>query len=94
MWSRVWIVLVLVAAVSLQVSSFHSDAGPWVQATRGEIWPIPKMRIVKEDFYLLRPSNFDFRVSLLSYHFLFTLHYFTPNCQVILTMIILIRQRK
>ncbi|TGZ50600.1 Beta-hexosaminidase subunit beta [Temnothorax longispinosus] len=62
MWSRVWIALALVAVVPWQVSSLHSDAGPWVQATRGELWPLPKTRIVKEDFYLLRPSNFDFRV--------------------------------
>ncbi|XP_071555936.1 beta-hexosaminidase subunit beta [Temnothorax nylanderi] len=63
MWSRVRIALALVAVVPWQVSSLHSDAGPWVQATRGELWPLPKTRIVKEDFYLLRPSNFDFRVN-------------------------------
>jgi len=59
----------LLAAVAWQVSSLHSDAGPWVQATKGELWPLPKMRVIKEDFYLLRPSNFEFRVSLSIYYF-------------------------
>lgn len=84
MWSRVWIVLALVAIVPWQVSSLHSDAGPWVPATRGELWPMPKTRTVKEDFYLLRPSNFDFRVSRVLILFYFhTMSY----CQIILTII-------
>ncbi|KAG5323132.1 HEXB hexosaminidase, partial [Acromyrmex heyeri] len=58
MWSRV---LMLLTAVAWQVSSLHSNAGPWIQATKGELWPLPKMRVIKEDFYLLRPSNFEFR---------------------------------
>ncbi|XP_032675965.1 beta-hexosaminidase subunit beta-like [Odontomachus brunneus] len=57
------IVLLLLAASSWRASSLHSDSGSWFQPTKGEIWPMPKSRVLKEDFYLLRPSNFDIRVS-------------------------------
>lgn len=63
MWNHV-VNLILVAALSRQTFSLHSDAGPWIRSTKGEVWPMPNSRMIKEDFYLLRPSNFDFRVSI------------------------------
>lgn len=63
------LVLVLLAASSWRASSLNSDSGSWFQPTKGEVWPIPNLRVFKEDFYLLRPSNFDIRVSLGFYIF-------------------------
>ncbi|EFN85825.1 beta-hexosaminidase subunit beta [Harpegnathos saltator] len=57
------VLVLLVASFFWQASSLHSDAGSWFQSTKGEIWPMPNSRVLKEDFYLLRPSNFDIRVN-------------------------------
>jgi hypothetical protein len=73
MWNLA-IILVFVATVPWRAASLHSDAGPWVQATKGEVWPKPNLRIIKEDFYLLRPSNFDMQVSLRGSFFPFCFH--------------------
>lgn len=62
MWNLA-IILIFVAAVPWQATSLHSDAGPWVRATKGEMWPMADFRVTKEDFYILRPSNFEMRVS-------------------------------
>lgn len=68
MWNR--ILILILAIVPWQAFSLHSESGPWVQATKGEIWPMPNSRIIKEDFYVLRPSNFDIRVSFLTFKML------------------------
>lgn len=47
----------------LPAAGLHSDAGPWVQPTQGEVWPMPNLRRVADHFYLLRPSNFELRVT-------------------------------
>ncbi|KAF7401317.1 hypothetical protein HZH68_007137 [Vespula germanica] len=39
----------------------HSFSGAWVIPTEGEIWPMPNQRIVRKEFYLLRPSTFQIR---------------------------------
>lgn len=57
------ILVLILAIVPWQVYSLQSESGPWVQSTKGEIWPMPNLRIVKKDFYVLRPSNFDIRVN-------------------------------
>lgn len=68
------IILLLVAAVPWQVhSDFNANAGPWFTATKGEVWPMPKSRVVKEDYYHLRPAAFDIRVSLSLYFAIFSL---------------------
>lgn len=61
MWNLA-VILILAAAVPWQVTSLHSDAGPWIQSTKGEVWPRPKSRVIKEDFYLLR-LPFEMHVS-------------------------------
>lgn len=68
MWNRA-IFLILVTAAPWVACLWHADSGPWFEATKGEIWPMPNSRVVKEDFYLLRPSNFDIRVSFILFFF-------------------------
>lgn len=70
MW-KLAIILAVVAAVSRQDTAWHSDVGPWVQATKGEIWPNPYSRVVKKNYYFLRASNFEMRVSLSIFFSLF-----------------------
>ncbi|XP_047350044.1 beta-hexosaminidase subunit alpha-like [Vespa velutina] len=48
----------------------HSFSGAWVIPTEGEIWPMPNQRIVRKEFYLLRPSTFQIRAE-------------TENCDII-----------
>lgn len=56
--------------LGLLVNSFpytvqlHSFAGPWVLPTEGEIWPMPNQRLLRDEFYLLRPSTFQFQVNI------------------------------
>ncbi|XP_050587198.1 beta-hexosaminidase subunit beta-like [Bombus affinis] len=45
-----------------RVHSLNPDAGSWVRPTQGEPWPSPTNRIVRNAFYLLRPSTFQFNV--------------------------------
>ncbi|XP_015593714.1 beta-hexosaminidase subunit alpha [Cephus cinctus] len=40
-------------------SEWHGDAGPWVIATEGEVWPRPARNWTFDEFYLLRYSNFQ-----------------------------------
>ena len=37
--------------------------GPWVEATKGEIWPKPKVQKSQPEFFSLRSSSFAFEVS-------------------------------
>ena len=36
--------------------------GPWVQATRGEVWPKPKVSKPQQEFFVLRSNSFRFEV--------------------------------
>ena len=38
--------------------------GPWVQATKGEVWPKPKVSKPQQEFLVLRSNNFKFQVTL------------------------------
>lgn len=42
--------------------------GPWVQATRGEVWPKPKVQKPQETFLALKPSAFKFEVTSQDVH--------------------------
>lgn len=53
----------LIVLASRGVNSLNPDAGPWVQPTHGEPWPMPNHRHVTDKFYLLRASTFQFNVS-------------------------------
>ena len=38
------------------------SSGPWVNATKGEVWPKPQMEIKLTDVLQIRPENFKFEV--------------------------------
>jgi len=42
--------------------------GPWVQATRGEAWPRPKVSKPQQEFFVLRSNSFRFEVTSQSVH--------------------------
>jgi len=42
--------------------------GPWVQQTRGEVWPKPKVQKPQADFLALRPNNFRFEIESSGVH--------------------------
>ncbi|XP_058809429.1 beta-hexosaminidase subunit beta-like [Phymastichus coffea] len=44
-------------------AEWHDDVGPWVTASKGEPWPLPRERQLDEQRYrLLQPSAFQFQV--------------------------------
>ncbi|XP_017761829.1 PREDICTED: beta-hexosaminidase subunit beta-like [Eufriesea mexicana] len=45
-----------------RVDALNSDSGAWVQATQGEVWPLPNFRRLSKAYYLLRASTFQFNV--------------------------------
>lgn len=53
----------LLIALAHGADSLNPDAGPWVQPTHGEPWPMPNHRHVTDKFYLLRASTFQLNVS-------------------------------
>ncbi|KAI4504409.1 hypothetical protein M0802_000880 [Mischocyttarus mexicanus] len=53
----------LLATLPTPSIQLHSFAGSWVAPTKGEIWPKPNYRFVKNEFYLLRPSTFQFQTT-------------------------------
>ncbi|XP_053973335.1 beta-hexosaminidase subunit alpha-like [Hylaeus volcanicus] len=52
----------LLATLVCQTASLNPDAGPWVQTTQGEPWPLPNLRRLSNSYYLLRASTFQFNV--------------------------------
>lgn len=44
------------------IGEWHDGSGPWVIATKGEPWPLPKQREVNNVYYHLEPSSFNFQV--------------------------------
>lgn len=52
----------LLIALAHGADSLNPDAGPWVQPTHGEPWPMPNHRHVTDKFYLLRASTFQLNV--------------------------------
>lgn len=39
------------------------NPGPWVKATKGEVWPIPYDKHTTQKYFIVRPSKFTFKVS-------------------------------
>lgn len=69
-----WYALVLVLAIPLaefKVHKVHSrypfdlpkTFGAWVMPTSGAIWPEPQLKQTSNDFLVLRPMEFEFKVS-------------------------------
>ncbi|XP_076283012.1 beta-hexosaminidase subunit beta [Lasioglossum baleicum] len=54
--------LLLLAGIVCRVNTLNPDAGPWVQTTQGEPWPLPTFRRLGNAYYQLRPSTFQFNV--------------------------------
>lgn len=52
------------AVVKKTRAEWHDGAGPWVIATRGEIWPKPMMRNLDDTYYRLEPKEFTFEVRM------------------------------
>ena len=48
--------------VKVNAQEWHDEPGPWVIATKGEVWPMPKERNFLQGFYRLEPNNFNFEV--------------------------------
>ncbi|KAK2576822.1 hypothetical protein KPH14_005456 [Odynerus spinipes] len=67
--SNIFLAIILVSFLPLSIQ-LHSFAGSWVLPTEGEIWPMPNERVLRDEFYLLRPSTFLFQVN-------------TANCDII-----------
>ncbi|CAG9859144.1 unnamed protein product [Phyllotreta striolata] len=42
------------------------DPGPRYPATKGEIWPQPKNQTKSDEFFVLKPSNFEFKLTTSS----------------------------
>ncbi|XP_015190676.1 PREDICTED: beta-hexosaminidase subunit beta-like [Polistes dominula] len=51
----------LLATLPTPSIQLHSFAGSWVLPTKGEIWPKPNQRVLQDEYFLLRPSAFEFR---------------------------------
>lgn len=43
------------------------DFGRWIFPTVGEIWPKPQYQISQPNFFVLRPDNFEFLVTILDF---------------------------
>ena len=41
----------------------HFRPGPWVEATKGEVWPKPKVQKSQQEFFSVRSNNFKFEVN-------------------------------
>ena len=41
---------------------FYFRPGPWVESTKGEIWPKPKVQKLQQEFFSLRSSSLKFEV--------------------------------
>jgi hypothetical protein len=39
-------------------------SGPWVEMTKGAIWPKPAQQISSENYFLVDPQTFKFKVNL------------------------------
>ncbi len=71
MLERLCLVLLWLPTLSLAQGDYfktrrmiHPGApGPWVQSSKGEVWPMPKLiKYNKERFLVLDPASFEFRV--------------------------------
>ena len=48
---------------NINIFCMNFRPGPWVEATKGEIWPKPKVQKSQPEFFSLRSSSFAFEVS-------------------------------
>lgn len=64
---RITTLLLFFVAVFLNnvvfTTSYDVEPGPRVKATKGEVWPIPKTRIVTQKYFIVTASSFTFKVS-------------------------------
>lgn len=57
-------VAIVLATFLPSTIQLHSFAGSWVLPTEGEIWPMPNQRLLRDEFYLLRPSTFKIQANI------------------------------
>ena len=43
--------------------TIHSRPGPWVEGTKGEVWPRPKVQKSQQEFFSVRSNSFKFEVN-------------------------------
>jgi len=73
-WSVVQLTIVL-AAVCMgeqhgddEFKNWPVKPGPWVQQTRGEVWPKPKVQKLQTDFMVLKDNSFRFEIASADIH--------------------------
>lgn len=62
----IWLTLCNFLCLLLTSECYIVDPGPRVIATKGEIWPKPQFQIKTNDYLIVKPQNFNFKVGILN----------------------------